>query len=91
VKLTDAGCDPHDASVRAGPVQFEVENAGTSRVTEFEILDGETILGEKENITEGLSGSFSLTLEAGRYTMRCGEGEDEDGTLTVTRGAEAKG
>lgn len=38
---------------------------------EFEVLDGETILGEKENLTEGLSGSFSLTLEKGEYILRC--------------------
>ena len=39
------------------------------------MLDGETILGERENITEGLSGSFSLTLEEGEYTIRCNGGE----------------
>ena len=32
------------------------------------MLDGETILGEKENLSDGLSGSFSLTLEQGEYT-----------------------
>ncbi len=83
-KLTDAGCDPHDAKAPAGPINFEVENGGSSSVTELEVLDGETILGEKENLTEGLSGSFALTLEEGEYTIRCNGGEQEDGTLTVT-------
>jgi iron uptake system component EfeO len=83
-ELTDAGCAPHDAKTAAGPIDFEVENAGSSRVTEMEVLDGETILGEKENLSEGLSGSFSLTLEAGEYTLRCNGGEREDGTLTVS-------
>jgi iron uptake system component EfeO len=82
--LTDAGCDPHDARAPAGPLVFEVENTGTSKVSEFEVLDGDTILGEKENLAEGLSGSFSLTLERGDYTLRCNGGEDEDGTLTVS-------
>src|ERR1700748_2951942 len=68
-KLTDAGCEPHDAKAPAGPISFEVENAGTSRVTEMEIMEGDTILGEKENLSEGLSGSFSLTLDAGKYTI----------------------
>ena len=45
-KLTDAGCDPHDAKAPAGPINFEVENGGTAKVTELEVLDGETILGE---------------------------------------------
>jgi iron uptake system component EfeO len=83
-KLTDAGCDPHDAKAPAGPINFEVENDGSAGVTELEVLDGETILGEKENLTEGLSGSFALTLEEGEYTIRCNGGEEEDGTLTVT-------
>ncbi|MGV1048115.1 MAG: iron uptake system protein EfeO [Solirubrobacterales bacterium] len=83
-KLTDAGCDPHNAKAPAGPINFEIENAGSGKVTELEILDGETILGEKENLTEGLSGSFALTLEEGEYVLRCNGGDEEDGTLTVT-------
>ena len=88
-ELTDAGCNPHDAKAPAGPITFEVEGASSS-VTELEVLDGETILGEKENITEGLSGSFSLTLEEGEYTLRCNGGSEEDGTLTITGGVAAK-
>ncbi|HVX32445.1 MAG TPA: iron uptake system protein EfeO [Solirubrobacterales bacterium] len=83
-KLTDAGCEPHDARTHAGPINFEVENGGTASVTELEVLDGETILGERENITEGLQGSFALTLEEGEYTVRCNGGTEEDGTLKVT-------
>jgi iron uptake system component EfeO len=84
VKLTDAGCEPHDAKAPAGPINFEVENDGSGSVTEVEVLDGETILGEKENLTEGLTGSFSLTLEEGEYILRCNSGDEEDGTLTVS-------
>jgi iron uptake system component EfeO len=83
-KLTDAGCVPHDAAVSAGPVVFEVENAGTSEVSEFEVLDGDTILGEKEDLSDGLSGNFSLTLDPGEYTLYCPGGSDERGTLVVT-------
>jgi iron uptake system component EfeO len=83
-KLTDAGCEPHDAKAPAGPINFEVENAGSSKVTEMEIMDGETILGEKENLSEGLSGSFALTLEKGEYVVYCPGGDDERGTLTVS-------
>lgn len=83
-KLTDAGCEPNRAKAPAGPIAFEVENAGTSKVTEFEVLDGDKILGEVENLSEGLSGEFSLTLEKGSYTLYCPGGSDERGTLTVS-------
>jgi len=88
-QLTDAGCEPNRAKAPAGPITFEVENAGTSKVTEFEVMDGETILGEKESLSDGLSGSFSLTLEAGEYVLYCPGGSDERGTLTVTGDLEA--
>jgi iron uptake system component EfeO len=83
-ELTDAGCVPNSAKAPAGPINFEVENAGTSSVTELEVLDGDTILGEVENLSDGLSGSFSLTLEEGEYTLYCPGGSDERGTLKVT-------
>jgi iron uptake system component EfeO len=88
-EITDDGCSPHDAKAPAGPVTFEAEGASAS-VTELEVLDGETILGEVENLSEGLTGSFSLTLEQGEYTLRCNGGAEEDGILTITGGAEAQ-
>ena len=52
-------------SAPAGPIHFTAKPATRAKDTELEVLDGETILGEKKNITEGRSGSFSLTLEEG--------------------------
>jgi iron uptake system component EfeO len=83
-KLTDAGCEPNSAKAPAGPIAFEVENAGTSKVTEFEVLDGDSIEGEAEDVSDGLSKTFSISLEKGRYTLYCPGGADERGTLTVT-------
>jgi iron uptake system component EfeO len=83
-KLTDAGCEPNRANAAAGPISFEVENAGTSAVTEFEVLEGDNVLGEVENLSEGLSGDFSLTLEKGSYTLYCPGGSDERGTLSIS-------
>jgi iron uptake system component EfeO len=83
-ELTDAGCVPNAAKAPAGPIVFEVENTGSSKVTEFEVLDGDTILGEKEDLSNGLSGSFTLTLKQGKYTLYCPGGSDERGTLTVS-------
>lgn len=90
-KLTDAGCEPHGAKAPAGPIDFEIENAGTSKVTEMEIMDGDTVLGEKENLSDGLSGSFSLTLGAGEYTIYCPGGDVEEGTLTITGAEQVSG
>jgi iron uptake system component EfeO len=90
-ELTDEGCLPHRASAPAGPITFEAENTGSSKVTEIEVMEGDTILGEKENLSEGLNGSFSLTLEAGRYTIYCPGGDVEKGTLTVSGELKAKG
>lgn len=90
-KLTDEGCEPHDATAPAGPISFEIENDGTSKVTELEVMDGEEVLGEEENITDGLNGSFSVTLEAGTYTIYCPGGSRERGTLTVTGAKQVEG
>jgi iron uptake system component EfeO len=90
-KLTEAGCEPVKVSAPAGPIDFKVENGGTSKYTELEVLDGETILGERENIIEGTTGSFSLTLEEGEYAVRCNEeGGEGEGTLKVTGKVDAK-
>ncbi len=91
-KLTDAGCDPAKATAPAGPIEFDVENEGSSSVTELEVKQGDTILGERENLTDGLSGSFALTLDGGTYTVSCPNGsESEEATLVVTGHAKAGG
>jgi iron uptake system component EfeO len=83
-ELTDEGCVPHSTSAPAGPIVFEVENSGTTAVTEMEVMEGDSILGEKENLSDGLSGSFTLTLDGGEYTIYCPGGEEERGALTIT-------
>jgi high-affinity iron transporter len=89
-EISDAGCDPAQAEAPAGPVNFEVSNDSSSSVTELEVMQGDSILGERENISPGLSASFSLNLEQGEYTIYCPNGSEvERGTLTVT--GEAKG
>jgi len=89
-ELTDAGCAPRDAEAPAGPIFFEAENAGTTAVTEIEVMEGDAILGEKENLSDGFSGSFTLNLDPGEYTIYCPGGDEERGTLTVTGKASAK-
>jgi FTR1 family protein len=84
LKLTDAGCSPATLKLDAGRTTFTVTNAGTGRVSELEVLSGSRILGEKENLVAGLSGSFTLTLQPGQYTLSCPGGTTAaTGVLTV--------
>jgi iron uptake system component EfeO len=84
VTLTVEGCDPSTLTLPAGPTTFNVTNQDAPAVTEFEIKDGDHILGEKENVVAGVGGSFSLDLEPGTYTMACPGGTTaSEGTLTV--------
>jgi iron uptake system component EfeO len=72
VKLTKAGCDPAKLELPAGPTTFNVTNENADAVTEFEVLNGTSIVGEKENLTPGLSGSFTITLKSGgKYSTAC--------------------
>ncbi len=75
VKLTDAGCEPASLKLNAGPTEFKVTNGGTGRVSEFEVLSGSRILGEKENLVAGLSGSFTINLKPGQYSISCPGGK----------------
>ena len=87
VSLTDDGCAPSPTTVPAGPTNFEMRNAGAGAVTEAEVMQGDRILGEKENLTPGLSGTFSLRLTEGTYTVYCPNARTERSTLTVTAAA----
>jgi len=83
--LTNQGCVPNDASVPAGPVTISVSNGGARFVTELELQnEQEIIIGERENILPGLSGSFSLDLQPGKYIVNCPSGNTTRGQLLVT-------
>jgi FTR1 family protein len=92
VTLTDSGCTPQHVSVASGPVTFDVTNGGTSTVTEMELKDSSgVIVGESENVVEGLKGKFSLNLAPGKYVVNCPSGDAEDqGTLVATGAATAQ-
>src|ERR1051326_5848284 len=84
VTLTNDGCAPTPASVPAGPVTFKVTNTNGDAVTEAELKSGDTIVGEKENLTPGLSGTFALKLKAGKYTVECPDAKTASYEFTVT-------
>jgi iron uptake system component EfeO len=86
VKLVDDGCSPASLDAKSGSTTFNVENSGTSKVTEFEVKNEKgIILGERENVVEGIPASFTLDLEPGTYVLSCPNGDTEDqGKLVVT-------
>jgi iron uptake system component EfeO len=86
ITLTSAGCEPKPASVGAGPVEFTVQNNGAAAVTEAELKSADLahIFGEKENLTPGLTGAFSVTLQPGRYKVQCPGAAAQNWDFTVT-------
>ena len=75
---------PGGAEARLRPPTFVVTNKDASRATEYEVVRAAATLAEVENVTDGLTKRFSLTLQPGRYTLRCTGAEHEEGSLTVT-------
>ncbi len=92
ISLSDSGCEPKPASVPAGPVTFSITNSGSRFVTEVELLRENRILGEKESLTPGMSGSFSLRLDdGGTYLIHCAGGATNSWPFTVTDGSSQPG
>lgn len=71
ITITSEKCVADRADYAAGALTFRVSNTDATGITEFELLSGERIIGEKENLPPGFSGSFSLNLQPGDYEMYC--------------------
>ena len=83
VTVTEQGCDPASLSATAGAIVFEVTNGGPE-AGEFEILDGDAVLHEVEDIVPSLAAELSVQLEAGEYQLICYADRSPRGTLVVT-------
>ena len=86
VSVSEAGCEPAALTATAGDIVFEVTNGGPE-AGEFEILDGDAVLHEVEDIVPSLVGELSVRLEAGEYQLICYADRSPRGTLTVTAAA----
>ena len=77
---------PSTLSVPAGDVTFRVNNTSAEE-HEFEVLQGDTLIGEVKGIAGGQSKDLSVALTAGAYQFKCLlNGHDQlgmTGTLTV--------
>lgn len=84
-------CTLSSSAAKAGPVTFTVENVSATGITEVELLSGQRILGEKENLAPGLGASgFTVTLGGGAYSIYCPGAEEEMVAFTVTGAAATK-
>ncbi|BBY01208.1 lipoprotein [Mycobacterium seoulense] len=85
------GCALDVTSVAAGPVTFTVANTSAPGISEVELLSGQRIVGEKEDLAPGLDPvSFTVTLDGGSYQLYCPGASNEYQTLTVTGRAAAR-
>jgi iron uptake system component EfeO len=85
IVITSAhGCTPNHTEFPAGGITFDIINRDATAVSEVELLDGEQIVGEKENLPPGLRGSFAVRVDAGTYTLYCPGGSPERSTIKVT-------
>jgi iron uptake system component EfeO len=89
VTLTAEDCTAAEPSYPAGALTFTISNHDATAVSEFELLSGDRILGEKENLPPGFSGSFALRLDAGSYTMYCPGAETDKAPFRVTGSSSA--
>jgi len=85
VTITAAkGCELDRTQFAAGGITFKVRNSDATAVSEVELLSGQRIVGEKENLPPGLSGEFAVKVGAGSYTLYCPGAATEKSTITVT-------
>ena len=85
VTITAAqGCELNATSFAAGGLTFRITNKDATAVSEVELLSGERIVGEKENVPPGLGGQFAANVAAGSYMVYCPGAATEKRTITVT-------
>ena len=84
ITLSNKGCPSPQSEIPAGPTKFQVKNDGGTKVAEVELMQGDRILGEKENLAAGFSGSFTLNLKPGDYELYCPNADTERSPLKVT-------
>src|SRR4051794_39781262 len=78
------GCRSDRSSFPAGGITFKIKNKDATAVSEVELLSGERIVGEKENLPPGFSGEFAVNVPAGKYTLYCPGANPERRPIGVT-------
>jgi iron uptake system component EfeO len=84
----DKGCVPDRTDFAAGGITFKINNKDATAVSEVELLDGQRIVGEKENLPPGVPGEFAVKVGAGKYTLYCPGAKTEKVAISVTGAAQ---
>ena len=85
VAITDEGCAPATLKLASGADHLRRHQQGLVEGDRVRGRPGRAAtLAEVENVTDGLTKRFSLTLQPGRYTLRCTGAEHENASLTVS-------
>ncbi|MBW4043323.1 MAG: EfeM/EfeO family lipoprotein [Acidobacteria bacterium] len=83
-------CRLSHTTAKAGPVTFTVANSSATGITEVELVQGQRIVGEKENLAPGLAAvTFTSTLTGGTYAVVCPGATTESVPFTVSGTAPA--
>ena len=85
VAVSDLGCSPAVLSLSAGKKEFRVTGGGSGKVTEYEILKGKKIVGEREDLTPGVTSKFTVTLQPGVYQSYCPNAKAQYGKIVVVK------
>jgi iron uptake system component EfeO len=92
VVITSAkGCSADPLAFPSGGLTFKISNKDATAVSEVELLSGERIVGEKENIPPGFGGEFAVNVGAGSYTLYCPGATPERTTVKVTGPSKSSG
>jgi iron uptake system component EfeO len=85
VTISEAdGCQVSATSFRAGALTFDITNKDANAVTEVELEANGRIVGEKENLPAGFTGSFSVNVDGGSYELVCPGAKPDSVAITVT-------
>jgi hypothetical protein len=87
VTLTPGGCQPVPSRVSAGTVDVMISNLDAPTVSEVEIRSSSLsqVIGERENLIEGLSATLTLQLQQGTYFVSCPGAAKQYWPLTILR------
>lgn len=85
---SDKGCSEKTYTAVSGTLKIDAKNTG-SDVGELEVLDGDRIKGEAENIISGTSKTFTVKLKAGEYEFYCGKKQAPRSALIITQSEES--